>query len=75
MREEFHVLEGAGNAQLGHSPWRSASDVVSAKADIAHATIDAADAVEHAGLAGAIGADEREQLGWLDGKGNTVEHD
>ena len=40
--------------------------VVAAKADRALAAIDAADAVEHAGLAGAVRADQREQLAALD---------
>ena len=39
------------------------------------AAIDAADAVEHAGLAGAVRADQRQQLAALDRERNAVEHD
>ena len=41
---------------------RQAGDVAAAETDAALAAIDAADAVQHAGLAGAVGADQREQL-------------
>ena len=38
------------------------------------AAVDAADAVEDAGLAGAVGADQREQLARLDRKRDAVQH-
>ncbi len=47
---------------------------LAAEADAALAPIDAADAVEGAGLAGAVGADQREQLRRLDGERDAVEH-
>ena len=45
-----------------------------AEADRALAAIDAADAIEHAGLAGAVRADQREQFAVLDRERHAVEH-
>src|SRR5262249_6265717 len=44
------------------------------EADAATATIESADAVEHAGLASAVGPDQGEQLARLDRKRHAVEH-
>ena len=50
-------------------------EIVSPRKRIAPvAAIDAADAVEHAGLAGAVRADQREQLALLDAQRHAVEH-
>jgi hypothetical protein len=72
--EQLDVLEGAGDAEPGHGAWRPARNVLAAEADATLAAVDAADAVEHAGLAGAVGADQREQLRRLDGEGHGLEH-
>ena len=44
------------------------------EADRAAAAIDAADTVEHAGLAGAVRPDQREKFTGLDRKRHIVEH-
>ena len=62
LRKQFAVLEGARDAEPRDLVRRAAGDVLAAEADRAAAAIDAADAVEHAGLAGAVRADQREQL-------------
>ena len=54
--------------------YRARSLVSPAEADDAVAAIDAADAVEHAGLAGAVRPDQGEQLAVLDCKRDIVEH-
>src|SRR5512144_1691089 len=53
---------------------RPVGDVVAAEADRALAVIDAAHAIEHAGLAGAVRTNEREQLAGLDRERHAVEH-
>ena len=65
LREQLAVLEGAGEAEPRDFVRRAAGDVLAAETDRAAAAIDAADAVEHAGLAGAVRADQREQLARL----------
>src|SRR5262245_57768305 len=55
VREQLDVLEGARNPEPGHRARRKARNVMPAKADAAFALVDAADAVESAGLAGAVG--------------------
>ena len=45
-----------------------------AESDRAAAAVDAADAIEHAGLAGAVRADQREQFAGLDRERHVVEH-
>jgi len=49
-------------------------DVVAAIADRAVAAVDAAHAVEHAGLAGAVRPDQREQLACFHRERDAVEH-
>ena len=60
LREQFAVLEGAGQPEPGDLVRRLAGDVAAAEADRARAAVDAADAVENAGLAGAVRADQRQ---------------
>ena len=74
MREQLDVLERARDAEARHRARRQRGDVLAAKADAALALVDAADAVEDAGLAGAVGADQREQLAGLDGERQPVQH-
>ena len=69
------MLEGAGDAEPRDLVRRAAGDILAAKADRALAAIEPADAVEHAGLAGAVRPDQRQQLAALDRKRDVVEHD
>ena len=75
LRKQFAVLEGAGDPEPRHLMRRQAGDVAPAEADRACAAIDAADAVEHARLAGAIRPDQRQKLRALHRKRDAVEHD
>src|SRR5689334_6378614 len=59
LRKQFAVLEGAGDAEPRYLMRRKTGDVAPAEADYPGAAIDAADAVEHAGLAGTVRADQR----------------
>jgi hypothetical protein len=65
LREQLAVLERAREPEPRDLVRRAAGDVVAAQADRALAAVDAAHAIEHAGLAGAVRADEREQLAGL----------
>ena len=61
--EEFGVLEGAGYAQFGNAVAGQGADVLALQVDAALIrVIDAADDIEEGGLAGAIGADDAEDL-------------
>src|SRR5262249_15156166 len=66
VRKHLGMLEGAGYPETGDLMWRLAVDILLTQPDCALAAIDAADAVEHAGLAGAVRADQGEQLTGLD---------
>ena len=68
------MLERAGEPEPGDLVRLAAGDVVAAEADRALAAIDAAHAVEHAGLAGAVRTDQREQLARLHRERHAVEH-
>ena len=68
------MLERAGEAEPGDLVRRTAGNILAAETDGAAAAIDAADAVEHAGLAGAVRADQREQLARGNRKRHVVEH-
>ena len=74
MPEQLAVLERAGDAEPGDGARGQASDIATTKANAALAAIDAADAVEHAGLAGPVGADQRQQLGRLYRQRDAIEH-
>jgi hypothetical protein len=61
--EQFDVLEGACDAQFGHPMRGRAGERRSVEVDGARGRgVDAADQVEDRGLAGAVGADQREDL-------------
>ncbi len=68
MLEELDVLEGPGDAQLGDLVRAQPGQVVGGtvpvhKADLALLRmVEAADAVEQAGLAGAVGSDDGEDF-------------
>ena len=76
LRKQLAVLERAREAEP-RDRRAAPAPVIScaAKADRAVAAVDAADAVEHAGLAGAVRADQREQLAGVDRERHAVEHD
>ena len=67
MGQQFAVLEGARDATPGDRVRWLARDALAGEEHVARAgTVDAADAVQHASLAGAVRADEREELTSLD---------
>src|SRR5581483_489411 len=68
------VLEGPREAEPRDLVRRAPRDVGVAEADGAAAAVDAADAVEHAGLAGAVRADQREQLARRNRERHVLEH-
>ena len=75
LREQLAVLERARNAERARSRAAAGRRCPRPRKRIAPcAAIDAADAVEHAGLAGAVRADQREQLARLDRERHVVEH-
>ena len=63
LLEEAHVLEGAHQAVTGHLMAGLARDLVAIQPDAAPGgPVEPADAVEDGGLAGAVGADDGEDL-------------
>ena len=57
------VLKGAGDAQLGDAMRRQAREVVPFKDDLPSVrVVEVVDAVEHRGLARAVGADDGQDL-------------
>ena len=74
LRKQLAVLERACEPEPGDLVRLPARDVAAAKADLAFAMVDAAHAVEHAGLAGAVGADQGEQLARCHRERHAVEH-
>jgi hypothetical protein len=73
--KQLAVLERAGEPEPGDLVRRKPGDVVLAKADRAAAAIEAADAVEHRRLAGAVRADQRQKLARGGRERHVVEHD
>ena len=72
--EQRHVLERAGDAQVGDQMPRRRQNRYALEPDFALARlIQAAEAIEQRGLAGAIGADQSEDLSLLDIEGYVVE--
>jgi hypothetical protein len=64
--EQRDVLEGSGDAELGDLARRQLGHVAALEDDAAGiGMIEAADHVEHRGLAGAVGPDDREDLALL----------
>ena len=68
------MLKRARNAEPRDVVRRAAGDIVALEADGAGAAIDAADAIEDAGLACAVRPDQREQFAGLDRKRHIIEH-
>ena len=68
------MLECSGETERSNFVRRTAGYVLAPETDSAAAAIDAADAVERAGFAGAIGPDKREQLAGGNRKRHVVEH-
>ena len=68
------MLEGAGNAKAGNPMRRQTQNIPAAETDGALPAIDAADAVQHAGLAGAVRADQGKQFARLHRERYVVEH-
>ena len=63
VREQLDVLEGAGHAELGDGVRLEADQLLAVELHRALLRpVDAGQHVEDAGLAGAVGADDREQL-------------
>jgi hypothetical protein len=75
VRKQLAVLEGSGKPKLRDVVRQPAGDILAAKADCAVAAVESADAVEHAGLTGAVRPDQREQLARVDSERNAVKHD
>src|SRR5262249_57506571 len=60
VREQLDMLEGARDTEPRHGARRQARYFAAAKADDAVAAVNAVDAIEGAGLAGTVWADQRE---------------
>ena len=75
MRQQLPVLESARDAEARNGVRRLAGDAFAAEENIAaRGTVDAAHAVEHARLAGAIRPDEGEKLARLYGERHALQH-
>jgi hypothetical protein len=74
LREQLAVLECAGETEPRDFVRRAPGNVFAAETNGTAPAIDAADAVERAGLAGAVGADQREQLARANLKRHVLEH-
>src|SRR5215470_15350041 len=66
VREQFAVLERAAEAEPGDFGRRKPRNVAPSETNAAGAGIEPADAVENAGLASAVRADQREEFTRLD---------
>src|SRR5271156_6501646 len=61
--KQLGVLKGAADAEFHHLPQRASGNVLAIERDFPTArTVDAVDAVEHGGFAGAVRADQRDQF-------------
>src|SRR5262249_16392507 len=61
LRKQLAVLERACESEPSNLVPRAAGDKVATKTDLPLAAVDTAHAIEHAGLAGAVRTDQREQ--------------
>ena len=76
VRKQRHVLEGAADADLGDPVRRPRQDARAFHQDVAgRRLIEPREAVEERGLAGAVGADQSEDLALVHVKGHAVERD
>ena len=74
LLEKAHVLEGAHQAVTGHLMAGLAGDLVAIQPDAAPGgPVEPADAVEDGGLAGAVGADDAEDLAIGDVEADVVD--
>ena len=74
LREQLDVLERAGDAQGGDLVRAQTLDAAALPADVADlGDVHLADGVEDRGLAGAVGADDREQLAAVDAERDVVD--
>ena len=72
--EQFDVLERAGDAEAGDLVRRLLGDVLVIEEDLARRRrVDPRDQVEDRALAGAIGADDREDLALLHGEADRID--
>jgi hypothetical protein len=62
LRKQLAVLERSRKPEPCDLVRLAAGDVVAAKTDLSRATVDAAHAIEHAGLARTVRANKRKQL-------------
>src|SRR5262249_38388413 len=74
LRKQLAVLERACESEPSNLVPRAAGDKVATKTDLPLAAVDTAHAIEHAGLAGAVRTDQREQLACRHGERHAVEH-
>jgi hypothetical protein len=75
LRKQLAVLEGTRNTETCDMVRRLAGDALAAKPNATFSMIEATDAIECAGLAGAVRADQGEQFAAFDGKRHIVEYD
>ena len=75
-REQREVLEGAGDADLGDPVRRAVEQRAALEQDLASVgRVEAAEAIEQCRLAGAVGADQAEDLALLQLERDAVERD
>ncbi|MHC2783736.1 hypothetical protein ACVMBZ_002950 [Bradyrhizobium liaoningense] len=76
VREQRHVLEGSADADLGDPVRRPRQDADAVHQDVAgRRLIQPRKAIEERGLAGAVGADQAEDLALVHVEGHAVERD
>jgi hypothetical protein len=72
--EQFDVLEGAGDAELGDAERGLLGDVLILEENPARGRlVDPRDQIEDRALAGPVGADDLENLALLHGEGDRVD--
>ena len=74
--EEGEVLEGSADAEIGDAVGRRPQQRAALEEDVALVRgVEAAEAIEKGGLAGAVGADQADDLPLVDVEGDAVESD
>src|SRR5262249_46540701 len=74
LRKQLAVLERSRKPEPCDLVRLAAGDGVAAKPDLSLATVDAAHAIEHAGLAPAVRTNKREQLARCHGERDAAKH-
>src|SRR5262245_4474557 len=74
VREQFNVLERAAKPKPCHRAGVEARNILPAEEDAAFTPVDAVDAIEGAGFAGAVRPDQREQLGRANLEREALQH-